>query len=556
MIRGATQAVVSIVGDESGAVSSLKKFNAAVEASERQAQRDFGAIEKHAKRVALGFAAVGAAAGALIFKSVQAAAEGEAVWKSLDKQLDNAGVSFQEVQRDITAMARELQLATRFGDEETARVLQTLVRFNGDYAQSLRLVELVYDVAIGTQRDYTSAAELVGKATAGNTRSMRELGIGATSGADAVRQLQERFGGLAREDGATLEAQLLRVKNAVDDLFQAIGKAVVGPEAAEGIDGIAAAILRLADAIEERAPTFNAWFERMGKLKDAALGLPGYTGVIPDPLGIGGIVNPGRAPRLLTGDQLQEEQLYDFIWANRSTLLPPRTKSDTSRPSGGGFSTPPGANLPKPGTPSVSGVTTLTVESVQAMVDKQWKSVADIFGTSAKKAIAGIEPLDIPAWSGPRAQDWLPEGVRPGLATDPADQEARNRQLLGFAGVVANAGVGVAQGGNPLGGLGSIAGAASGLFTGGASTALGVASLGLGVLSSIFGNSREREEEAYRAHLRALRESREPTTIVNLRFPDGVIDPRNPDWKLAVADVIREIGGTGTGGIVVNTVDD
>jgi hypothetical protein len=74
--------------------------------------------------------------------------------------------------------------------------------------------------------------------------------------------------------------------------------------------------------------------------------------------------------------------------------------------------------------------------------------------------------------------------------------------------------------------------------------------LGISLLGNMFGggSARERENEQFRAHLRALRQARaEEQMHVTIVLPNVPINPRDPDFKEAVAATVYEIAGTGTG---------
>ena len=117
------------------------------------------------------------------------------------------------------------------------------------------------------------------------------------------------------------------------------------------------------------------------------------------------------------------------------------------------------------------------------------------------------------------------------------------QSVLGAVGIAANAAVGLVRGTTtPLGAAGSLAGAAAGLFSGPLGVALGAASIGLGVADALFGrDSREREEEMFRAHLRALRQAAEEQIIdVTIVLPD-TLDPQNPLVQERLGETVEAI---------------
>jgi len=71
----------------------------------------------------------------------------------------------------------------------------------------------------------------------------------------------------------------------------------------------------------------------------------------------------------------------------------------------------------------------------------------------------------------------------------------------------------------------------------------------LSTLSRFFGDSQQREEEIYRATLRAEREAREESRpVVNVYIPRDVFNPKSGNWRELWAATAKESGITRTGG--------
>jgi hypothetical protein len=127
-----------------------------------------------------------------------------------------------------------------------------------------------------------------------------------------------------------------------------------------------------------------------------------------------------------------------------------------------------------------------------------------------------------------------------------------------------------AGGGSGAGGAAQAAGAASladqagkGLTTlltpmlgaGPAGIAAGAAlAIGGTLLGGLLGHKKEREEEQFRAHLRALRQAQtEQLMNFTIVLPNGPINPNDPAWKEAVANTMRSVAGTRTGRVEFQT---
>jgi len=148
----------------------------------------------------------------------------------------------------------------------------------------------------------------------------------------------------------------------------------------------------------------------------------------------------------------------------------------------------------------------------------------------------------------------LPKAPRPvheRNAGDPRDASVLD-PFGGPAGIAADIlGAASSDGG---GGLNMLLRAGEAFASGGS---VGLASFGLNFVGSalgkIFGSSREREEEQYRAHARALREARDTTPIVHLHFPKGALyDTSSPDFQEAIMETIELATGNRVGRVQVS----
>lgn len=545
-----SQALVRIVGDETPAVNALRRFNAQAEASERKFNQDFGRVHQMAGRVALALGAVGVAAGALGVKAVRSAAEAEAVWKRLDATLGNTGTNFGAVRGEIERTADQLQKYTRFGDEQTAAVLQRLVSITGDYRKSLAATELVMDVSIGTQMDLDAAAKLVGKGMMGVTSEFTRYGIVIRDGESATEALSRRFGGLAREDGKTLQAQLERITNAVDDLFEAFGGALAGDDAANSIGGIADAIKALADTIERNKDGIHEFFATLGRNltegplnwrmgAEAGEGLRGLIGQGVNALtrgrGEGGLFsNAGVAPPLDT-----DAALLNAVYGRVGRNPPPASRPVVDTPVGSGLPARPGRIvIADPFLRGAEGLGTGVTDAALPGLSVGARAAAG--GQSLEEILAERNGR---RWRGDRAFIGDQSG------TGPVDRISA-QQWLAAGGQAANLFGGVMTGRtSALGALGGGAGIAGGLVGGPAGIALQGVSMAAGLVEGIFGNKRDREEEQYRAHLRALREARrEQMTVIRVTLPAGSGKPDHA-YIESLAEAMLEVQGTNAAGV-------
>ena len=81
---------------------------------------------------------------------------------------------------------------------------------------------------------------------------------------------------------------------------------------------------------------------------------------------------------------------------------------------------------------------------------------------------------------------------------------------------------------------------------GGPAAMLGIG-FGITAIGSLFGSSREREEEQYRAHLRALKEARQDRTSVTIMMPRGSRTPFDAEWMETISQTLEALTGAGMG---------
>jgi hypothetical protein len=205
--------------------------------------------------------------GVVIRDTTGAALEQERVYVRLASSMSSAGLSYSEHSDRIAAFLAQQQELTRFGDDQTASAMANLANLVGALDPTMdeleRLTELSQDVSQRTGRDLASAAQLVGRAFAGNVeplaevvpayrsalRQINKLPDAAQRGAQGLAILRAEFGGAAR-DIAPLDLALARLSNGWGDVREAIGDYIVkSPQVAaltrvvaDGVDALAAAL--------------------------------------------------------------------------------------------------------------------------------------------------------------------------------------------------------------------------------------------------------------------------------------------------------------------------
>lgn len=165
--------------------------------------------------------------------SMQAQAQQEAATNQLNLALANQGRLTAETSRALQDYASQMQATTTFGDEAVLAAEAMLASFGMTQKQIEATTKTAADFAAATGSDLQSAADLLGKAFAGNTAALSRYGIvidenipkGEKFNA-VMEQLDQRFGGSAQAQAATYTGQMEQLKNAFGDLQESIGFAV------------------------------------------------------------------------------------------------------------------------------------------------------------------------------------------------------------------------------------------------------------------------------------------------------------------------------------------
>lgn len=259
----ASKIIKEVQDDARGAGAAIKKgFEDAVPASQA---------------LAVGVAAIGAAAVGFGVMSVKAFMEAEDASAQLDAVLKSTGGAANVTKDALLEQATALQSVTKFSDEAvqaTQAILLTFTNLKDDVMMETTKVAL--DMAQALGMDGSAAAMQLGKAlndpATGMTKLMRvgvtfsqqqqdqitkmvEMGDAAGAQKLMLAELNKEFGGSAAAAGATYAGQLEVLKNTFGDLQETVGKFIL-------------------DAIKPLMTAFSGW---LGEVNNAG-GLMEYFG--------------------------------------------------------------------------------------------------------------------------------------------------------------------------------------------------------------------------------------------------------------------------------------
>ena len=180
------------------------------------------------------FSIAAAGLGAIVGKLIHSYGIQQQAEIRLAQALRNAGI---EVEKNIQAyknLAASLQSITTYGDETIMSMQAMLTQFGATAENIEGLSKLTLDLATAMNMDLKNAAVLVGKVIAGEVSALTRYGIVIDKSlskseqvAEAIRQLNERFGGQATAMANTLLGTLTQIKNAIGDRLEDLGQAIL-----------------------------------------------------------------------------------------------------------------------------------------------------------------------------------------------------------------------------------------------------------------------------------------------------------------------------------------
>ena len=192
------------------------------------------AVSDNAKKLALGFAAIGAGAVAGLGAAVKAAAEDQKAQALLADQLRKTTDATSAQIRAMEEFVDVTQRATGVADDELRPALATLTRATGDLTQAQELLQLGLDISAGSGKSLEGISLALAKATNGNLGAFTKLGIPLDENiiktkdfAAAQEVLAKQFGGASTVAANTFSGQMSRLRIVIGEAVESIGYAIL-----------------------------------------------------------------------------------------------------------------------------------------------------------------------------------------------------------------------------------------------------------------------------------------------------------------------------------------
>lgn len=180
--------------------------------------------------------------------ALRAQAESEAAVNQLNLALANQGNYSKEASQELQEYADHLQQVSTFEGDAAVKGMAFLASLGMTTTQIKEATSAAAEYAAATGTDLAAAQELMGKAFVGNTRALEKMGFQFTKGAtdaqkfdQAMKQVNERFGGSAAAQLQTYTGQMKALENTAGDVQEAFGKMLGELGGGGGGGGFAAA---------------------------------------------------------------------------------------------------------------------------------------------------------------------------------------------------------------------------------------------------------------------------------------------------------------------------
>ena len=163
------------------------------------------------------------AIGGFLGSTIKESADAESALSELRAAVTNAGGDFDAMQGQTDAAALGVQRLSRYSDDAARGALAKLITVSGNVQGSLQNLQVVVDLAATRHIDLSEAADVVGKAMAGNTTQLGRLYPQLKTSTNAVGDLAKMLSGRAAADAETFSGSLEQTKNALKDVEEATG---------------------------------------------------------------------------------------------------------------------------------------------------------------------------------------------------------------------------------------------------------------------------------------------------------------------------------------------
>lgn len=211
-------------------ISDARDASKGLDAADKATGRWSSGAQK-AGKVAGGILAAGVGAAAVaIGKGTQSAIEDAAAQARLAKALENSAGATSTQVKAVEDWISKTALATGVADDDLRPAFEKLVGATGDVGKAQSLMTTAMDTAAARGISLEQVTKALEKAQNGQVSGLSRLGISTEDAAgkmigmdEAVKRLNETYGGQAAVAADTLAGKQARLKVAYDEIMETIG---------------------------------------------------------------------------------------------------------------------------------------------------------------------------------------------------------------------------------------------------------------------------------------------------------------------------------------------
>lgn len=186
----------------------------------------------------------------------------------LRNQLENQGYKWEEVGAKVSNFATKLSRLTKYTDEDYLNAIRQASTYTSDLSVQMQIAEAAADLAAAKNIDYTTAVNLLGKASAGLTSTLTRYGIIIDESIPrgekfhaVLEKIRTQFAGAAATEINTLTGSINELSKAWGEFGEVIGKkfaesAQIGQNSLSAL--FTAAVKGITQMLQDSADTIDA----------------------------------------------------------------------------------------------------------------------------------------------------------------------------------------------------------------------------------------------------------------------------------------------------------
>jgi hypothetical protein len=251
------------------AVADFKKVNKELQNMDKEADktsRSLARMEAATKITRIAVMALAASFGVLAAVGIKEAMREEVALLKLKTAVDNVGQSFAAANPFISQTAEAL-IQLGFADDDTYASLAKLTAATGNVKTAMKSMTVAADLARFKQISLTEASDLLARASTGQARGLRDLGIAmgvslkqGASYEEILAAIEERIGGMAEAFAETGAGKMAIFNAQMSELKERIGYALLP------------ALIKLVNYINTKLiPALNKFFDFLSRNKQTII---------------------------------------------------------------------------------------------------------------------------------------------------------------------------------------------------------------------------------------------------------------------------------------------